>query len=217
MTRDRLPNLLLFACFAVGTLPTALACSESPDPADEVESPAPPALSTLERAPDAGVQGTPQPEQGSPTRHAEPLEPLEPLASALAARLSRVGPEASTRAAILELVQEGMPLTVQLELPMWGKEFRMLETGVESLEGLLECLDLRHDVLPGHCEYNELLAHVGQYQGISEAQPRSCTDRCCRFGYELPAEGTLALRRVCFDDVDDRGRLRVTDLTLGVE
>ncbi len=208
MTREQLPSILLFACFAVGTLPAALACSESPDPADEVEVPPPPTFSTLEPVPDAG---------GTPEVREEPRVNAESRISELAGVLSRVGPEVSTRTSVLEFVQEGSSLTVQLELPMWGKEFQMLETSMESLEGLLECLDLGHEVLPGHCEYDELLAHVGEFRGITDASPRSCVDQCCRFGYDLPEEGTLALRRVCFDDVDDEGRLRVTALTLGVE
>jgi hypothetical protein len=200
-----LAMLLTICCTTIG-------CSESVD-VPEMEVTTSDRLETLEvlRGPESLPLAV------------EPEPPIE-LTDDPVARVARFSQsladldlERRTLDGLFEVAQEQTPLSLHLELPMWGKEFHMLSTSVDSLEALLSCLN-RDAIEPGSlCEEDELLAALAQFRGTTASAPRHCGGGCCLFGYDRAPEGTLLVRRLCYDEIDDQGRMGVTDLTLGFD
>ena len=116
---------------------------------------------------------------------------------------------------LFEVADRSSPLTVFVELPMFGKETPIISGAFDDLEHFARCL--HGEIEPMLCGSSEELERlIVDTTGVVEEELRSCVNRCCNFDYRHPPEDKLTIRYLCYEEITD-GRLVINELTLGAE
>jgi hypothetical protein len=209
--------LTILCVLLLGLLASATGCGEGRSDFAETSETSSDMRQTLEVQPAVYARST---EDRIVPVTVTPRAPTELLPLASAMRLSETLAEFNFDVKILDglsdVAVERTRLTVHLE-KIRG-ELEIDSAFVGSLESLLLCINRDTTIgLENDCEEDEVLMELAEFRGIAFSTPRYCFNHCCRFDDDPAPDGMLLIRQLCYLEIDDDGRMAVTDLSLGVD